>query len=152
MDSQAAEKFVRAQANPACLAAPCPHCGAASGEWCDDTFGRQHPNHDDFPTPPETETFYCIGYCHKIDCGKVFDTLGNSGLWLLKPNGHWHREAISLDIAVAAHVNLWERVRSVYRDGYRSWWRGRYLGITHHGIVDFPTPFSETARQTHLRL
>lgn len=136
-----------------CLSAPCPHCGAASGEWCEDTFGRQHPGFDYTRTKatPEMETYYCIGHSHNSQCGVVFDSLRRSGLWLRdSDSGEWHRKAVPLSTAAGKHVHMWERYACKFeQDHYQAWYRGRYLGyIRHTDIFNFPTPFATESAQT----
>lgn len=122
---------------PKAVYPPCPTCGAAEGEPCDDSRDGE-------------ETWYCIGYCHDSTCGNVYDTLGNSGLWKFTKNG-WEREAMTLENAVARYTHLWERVKGVYADKYRAWYRGRWLGtFQHYSYSRWQTPFAENSEQLSL--
>lgn len=118
------------------LSIPCQRCSAGIGEPCIDVRDGQ-------------EAFGCIAHCHEGQCGIVYDTLKHSGLWILTKTGDWENyRNITLETAAATYPHMWERVRGTYGDRYRSWYRGRWLGIFQRfSWYPFPVPFDAEDRE-----
>ena len=120
------------------LSIACERCGAGIGEPCHDVRDGE-------------EAFGCIAHCHDGNCGVIYDSRG-TGLWLLTKNGDWnnHRQ-IALETAVSVYPHLWERYAGTYGDRYRTWYRGRWLGIFQRfSFSEWPCPFDGEEAQLKL--
>ena len=123
-------------ASDGALAIACQRCGAQIGEPCNDVRDGE-------------EAFGCIAHCHDGQCAIVYDSRG-SGLWVRSQTWENYRQ-ITLETAVKTYPHLWERYAGTYGDRYRTWYRGRWLGIFQRfSFSRWPCPFEREPTQLSL--